>query len=129
MIRHVVLNVSFEWNQNKRRDNYVLRTTQGRDWKAATRLLKQMSSLTTLHVKISCGRYLTGNRDCPSRRSVQGRSPENKVLAALIGVSARQSFIVEMAWPEEIRGDLPGAAFDVVLVDPYPNVPIVSGSL
>ena len=97
-----------------------------RRWKTATTLLKEMSSLTTLHIRIGRGYYHTGFSSSSSRRPVLGQTPENKVLTELIGIQARQSFVVEMAWSEEVRGELVEATFDLVVVDPYPESPLVN---
>ena len=126
MIRHVELNVEFDWVQNRLMDNYVLRTTQERNWRTATNLLKEMSSLTTLRIKIGRGRYISGSMSASSRLPVSGETPENRILTALIGIHASQSFVVEMAWSAAIRGELTGLAFNFVLVDPYPERPIIN---
>ena len=125
MIRHIRMDLEFEWMQNLQKDNYVMRAKMEQDWKTTCHLLKQMSSLSTLHIRIGRGRYHTRYTSSSSRLPVQGQSPESKILSMLIGVYARTSFVVEMPWSEEIRNDLPGAAFNMVISDPYPNAPLV----
>lgn len=126
MLQHIRLNVEFHWSQNRRNDDYILRSGTIHNWKSACNLLKQMSSLIDLHIKIHRSSYTTGTRTSGQRLPVHGQAPESKVLERLIGVKARKTFVVETHWPIELRGDLTQAAFDVKFVDSDHRSPIVS---
>ena len=120
-IRHVELQMIFEWTLHPRTEMYQLRNVYADHWRRACSALREMTGLHTLLINIGHGRYITRNTQSNRRRPVSGVSPESEVLNGLSGIShtSMQHFIVRVPWAEDITGDLSRAAFTTEVVDEY----------
>lgn len=114
-IRSLYLAVDFSWYYDRKEGTYRQRAQDDLNWSLTCQILRSMQGLRTLRLAIDRCVYQDGCRSSPQRERLEGQTPENKVLLGLHGVRA-QDFIVQMPWPEEVRGDVAGS-FTLEYVD------------